>query len=211
MTYASVADMRAEGVTTADADDARLTALLADATSIIDAACGWWFEPRTVSFTLSGRGTKFLDTQVPPISITTLELDGVALAVTAPDLLIVGSLLESPKRTIKHTTTFTKGRDNVLVSGSFGWVETVGNQLLPPAAIRRACIMLAVGWIPKLATAEASEAQFRSRIVEERTRDQSYKLSEPSSSTSSSSSLTGNQVVDDLLVRYMRPPQFGAA
>ena len=54
--YASVADLRAEGVTAAEASDARLELLLDEASRLIDRVTGWFFEPRSLMLHLSGRG-----------------------------------------------------------------------------------------------------------------------------------------------------------
>jgi len=54
--YASVADLRAEGVTAAEASDARLELLLEEASRLNDRVTGWFFEPRLLTLRLSGRG-----------------------------------------------------------------------------------------------------------------------------------------------------------
>ena len=53
----------------------------------------------------------------------------------------------------------------------------------------------------------AGEARNRWRILEERTRDQSYKLDR----VSRSGVLTGDPEVDEILLRYRRPAPMGAA
>ena len=57
MSYASVADLRAEGVLESEASDERLEALLEEASGTIDRMTGWWFEPRELMIRLDGRGT----------------------------------------------------------------------------------------------------------------------------------------------------------
>ena len=48
------ADLRAEGVTAAEASDARLELLLAEASRLIDRVTGWFFEPRLLTLRLRG-------------------------------------------------------------------------------------------------------------------------------------------------------------
>ena len=67
--YATVADLRAEGVTVAQADDARLEALIDAATAEIDRVTGWFFEPRALTLTLDGRGAPSLELPAPPRSM----------------------------------------------------------------------------------------------------------------------------------------------
>jgi len=48
--YASVTDLREEGVSEAQASDTRLTALLQECSQSIDVFTGWFFEPRAHTF-----------------------------------------------------------------------------------------------------------------------------------------------------------------
>ena len=52
--YATVAELRGEGVTETMASDDRLNALIAEATSAINQATGQFFEPRKRIFRLDG-------------------------------------------------------------------------------------------------------------------------------------------------------------
>jgi hypothetical protein len=56
-------------------------------------------------------------------------------------------------------------------------------------------------------TDDAAEARDRWRIIEEKTRDQSYKLDKPGDP----GPLTGDPEVDRILTRYRRPAGLGAA
>ena len=47
--YATVADLRAEGVAPTTASDARLEALVGDAGAYVDSVTGWFFEPRSLT------------------------------------------------------------------------------------------------------------------------------------------------------------------
>jgi|WetSurMetagenome_2_1015567.scaffolds.fasta_scaffold104444_2 hypothetical protein len=206
--YASVADLRAEGVTTSEVDDARLALLIRECTALIDRACGWWFEPRTVGFVLSGRGSRFLELPVPPITLSSLSLDGTALSVESPNCRILGDSVTGPSCTIKHIVVFRRGRDNVEVSGSFGYVDhDASGAVIVPDSVRRACMMLVIDRVPRLGSSDASALRDRWRILKEETRDQSVTYAERQQSVSA----TGNPDVDQLLSIYRKPLQLGAA
>jgi hypothetical protein len=206
--YASVADMRAEGVTEFEANDARLSDTIDEVTRLLDRVCGWWFEPRTAELMLSGRGSRFLELPVPPIAITSIEVNDSPFSVAAEDCKIVGNLCDGPPRIVKHSSLFSRGRNNVIISGTFGFVErSATNAPQVPRAIRRACILLVVERFPQAASAEAASKRDQWRVIEERTRDQAIVMAERKETASS---LTGNPDADKLLAAYRRPPQFGS-
>ena len=66
--YATVAELRAEGVAATTASDARLEALLADAGAFVDSVTGWFFEPRPLTLRLDGRGRPSVEPPGPPKS-----------------------------------------------------------------------------------------------------------------------------------------------
>ncbi len=68
-------------------------------------------------------------------------------------------------------------------------------------------MLLALRGLPPIADVEAREDnRRRPRIVEERTRDQSYRLAPAPTALD----LSGEPEVDDILVRYRRPLGLGA-
>lgn len=183
--YASVADLRAEGVTAAEASDARLELLLDEATHLIDRVTGWFFEPRQLTLRLSGRGAPSIELPVPP------GFDG-------------------PRFTRRHGRTFPRGHGNVVAEGLWGFTEDDGTPTgRTPLAIRRAAMLLVLRSMAPLADDTSFEARSRFRIIEERTRDQSYRL-DPARSTAAAN-LTGDPEVDTLLAPYVRPTPIGAA
>jgi len=210
--YASVADLRAEGVTPAMASDARLTALLADASAFVDAATGWFFEPRTLTLRLDGRGASSIEPPFPPIRIDALVIDGSPLSLDPDDLLVVGAPVapgfEAPRLTLRHWRRFPKDIGNVAVAGVWGYTEPDGTPFgRTPAAIRTATMQLVVRAMPYLADSAAwSDARQRWRLAEERTRDQAYRLHPPDLTTH----LTGDPEIDVVLLRYRRPAGLGA-
>jgi hypothetical protein len=69
-------------------------------------------------------------------------------------------------------------------------------------------MLLALRSLPLLGDGDSSdEARSRWRLIEERTRDQSYKLDRDSRTAM----FTGDSEVDAILARYRRPPGLGAA
>ena len=210
--YATVDDLRAEGVDQAQASDARLEALLDEASRTIDRLTGWFFEPRTATYRLDGRGTRSLEPPAPPIRLNRLTVVGYNLPRDPEHLVVVGAPVEpgfdAPRLTLLHGL-FPRGTANVVLRGLWGYTEPDGTPHgRTPLAIRRACVLLVLRWLPLIAdTDDAAEARDRWRIIEEKTRDQSYKLDKPGDP----GPLTGDPEVDAILLRYRRPAGLGAA
>ena len=211
--YASLTDLRDEGASLAEVPDSRALALLEEARSLIDRLTGWFFEPRALTLRLDGRGTPSLELPVPPLRLDGLEIVNGAPLGTTPDLLvIVGAPVlpgfDAPRLTLRYGRRFPRGRGNVVATGLWGFTEADGTALgRTPPAIRRACLLLALKHLPPLNEEASLEARSRWRLVEERTRDQSYRL-DPLRPTTPS--LTGDPEVDALLTPYMRPSPLGA-
>jgi hypothetical protein len=210
--YASVADLRDEGVSVAQASDDRLLALLDEASRAIDSFTGWFFEPRTLTLRLDGRGTPSIEPPVPPIELPALSVGGSAVSVVPEDLVIVGAPVQpgfdAPRITRTRKRVFPKGPGNVEATGIWGYTENDGTPHgRTPLEIRRACMLLVLRWLSPLAEGD-TEARSRWRIIEERTRDQSYKLDRVSGG---GSTFTGDPDIDGIVARYRRPPGLGAA
>ncbi len=210
--YASVADIRDEGVSEAQASDDRLLALIDEAGRAIDSFTGWFFEPRTLTLRLDGRGTPSIEPPVPPIELTQLLVGGSTLSLSPDDLVVVGAPVppgfDAPRITRTRRRVFPKAAGNVEAAGVWGYTEEDGTpQGRTPIEIRRACMLLVLRWLSPLGT-DDSEARNRWRILEERTRDQSYKLDRV---TGAGSTFTGDPDIDGIVARYRRPPGLGAA
>ena len=54
MPITTIADVRAEGITSAMADDAKVTATIASCEAAFENACGQWFEERAVPIEIDG-------------------------------------------------------------------------------------------------------------------------------------------------------------
>ncbi|MGE5787938.1 MAG: hypothetical protein ACM3ZE_25315 [Myxococcales bacterium] len=209
--YASVADLRGEGVTSTEASDERLVVLIEEATQFIDRLTGWCFEPRTMSLRLNGRGSGVLELPVPPIRITRLVINEIELPTSPEDEIVfwapIPSYFDGP-RLVLLRGVFPRGHANVLVEGRFGYTEYDGTpEGRTPLAIRRACMLLVLRSLAPLTSETSSEARSRWRVTEERTRDQSFKLA----SIEGGAAFTGDPEIDALLGPYARHSALGAA
>jgi hypothetical protein len=210
--YATVADLRAEGVTPLQADNARLGRLILEAGQFIDRVTGWYFEPRAMTLQLDGRGTPTLEPPVPPIELWRLAIDGHEVSLNPSSVIVVGAPVgpgfDAPRLVLRDGRVFPRGQRNVQAEGWWGYTEPDG---VPsgrtPLEIRRATMLLVLRGLPPLADAEAVDARNRWRVVEERTRDQSYRLG----SNGTPGPFTGDAEIDAVLLRYRRPPGLGAA
>ena len=217
--YATVAEMRAEGVSEDVASDARLELALDEASKTIDRVTGWFFEPRHETVRLSGRGAATVELPFPPIELEHVRVGGGFWMPAhdiplTPDLIwVVGAPIradfDAPRITLRFGYAFPLGQGNIEVVGVFGYTEADGTPRgRTPLAIKRAAMILALRSIPVVADVEAREDnRRRPRLIEERTRDQSYRLAPPVPGAT----LTGEPEVDDILARYRRPLGLGAA
>ncbi len=213
--YASLQRLRAEGITEAQANDARLLALSQEATALIDRTAGWWFEPRPYRMRLDGTGTPSVYPSVPPILLETLTVSGAPYATDEASLVTVGSPIMGSFAGARLTLTagvFPRGRGNVVAGGLWGFTVPEPGAAAPnplgvtPPAIMRAAVLLVLRYLAPEASAEADDARGRGRLVSERTHDQSYTLAKPTSYVG----LTGMSSVDALLAPYRRTRQLGA-
>lgn len=212
--YASVADLRDEGITPAMATDARLTRLLDEASAFVDRVTGWFFEPRALTLRLDGRGHASIELPVPPIRLDALAVEHEGVLSTGPeDLVVVGApvipAFDAPRLTLRHGRRFPRGVANFTATGLWGYTEPDGTpEGRTPPAIRVVTMQLALRAFPLLGDIEAwSDARLRWRLLEERTRDQSYKLGAPPFATF----ITGDPEIDLVLMRYRKPAGLGAA
>jgi hypothetical protein len=212
--YATVADLRAEGVTPARASDERLAHLIDEASVFIDRLTGWWFEPRALELTVSGRGTPTLELLAPPIRLDSMLVDRRVARTDAGELLIIGAPVRSgavePRITRRHGV-FPMGVGNVVLDGVFGYTEPDGTpEGRTPLAIRRATMLLVLRLLPLVGDASsATEAWDRWRVVAEITRDQSIRYSPIAESLLVDAAL--DPEVAALVRRYQRPIGLGAA
>lgn len=210
--YCTVADLRTEGVTEPQASDARLRALIEEASQTIDRLTGWWFEPRWRRLRVDGRGTPSIEPPAPPIRLDRVLVYGYELSLLEEGFYVrgapVGPGFDAPL--IRRTRgLFPREPGSVELEGVFGYTEEDGTDFgRTPLEIRRACILLVIRLLPRLGDINAvDDARNRWRLLSERTRDQSYTLAPPRRE----GELTGDIAIDDILARYMRPAGLGAA
>lgn len=223
--YASVPELREEGAP-ASITDARISALLDEATRTIDRVTGQFFEPRQLTYRLDGRGTPTLELPVPPIRLDVLRVDfeghqpfpfisgyPFEFSLDPAGLVVFGAPVRSDfdgaRLTLRHGLFFPKGHGNVSAAGLWGYTEDDGTSAgRTPLVVKRACLLLALRWLQPLGDDASHEARTRWRILEERTRDQSYRLD---ANRGGGLWLTGDPEVDTLLTPYVRTPPLGAA
>jgi len=214
--YATVADLRAEGVTEAQATEDRLRPLLEEASLLVDRICGWWFEPRAKELRLDGRGTPTLELPAPLLRLDRLAIQGATQPAAGmddePAYIMIGQPLVGDFRAPSLRLVsgfFPHGWGNVRLTGILGVTEADGSLLgRTPLEIRRATMLLVMRSVARLADDASADARHRWRLLEERTKDQSYKLAPLASAAGAGGS--GDPEVDAILARYRRPPAMGA-
>ncbi len=209
--YATVAELRGEGVTATTASDDRLSALISEATSTIDQVTHWFFEPRKRCFRLDGRGSATLECPVPLIQLDRLAIEGHESRLPPESLVVAGAPVsagfDGAWLTRKDNGVFPRGLGNVVVDGLWGYTEDDGSPTgCTPKAIKRACLLLVLQWLYPLGTDAAMDQRNRWRVIAERTRDQSVSYEragryEPE---------FGDWEIDSILRRYRRPLGLGS-
>ncbi|MCP4599307.1 MAG: hypothetical protein GY847_02015 [Proteobacteria bacterium] len=114
----------------------------------------------------------------------------------------------APRFTLVDGRVFPNRRDIIEVRGLWGYTEDDGTAYgRTPLEIRRACMLLVIRQFPPLGDTNAvADARSQWRIIEEKTRDQSYKLDKPAGPAP----ITGDPEIDSVLIRYRRPPGLAA-
>jgi hypothetical protein len=225
--YCTVQDLRDEGVPTSYSDS-YLETIIQRVSRDIDRYTGRWFEARSLSYTLDGSGTVALLLEQPIISITEVQLDGVAYA--SSDLIVYNRHItqgllspddrENPKIEIRQPydddllfkfglTWFPKGQQNMQVEGVFGYTDYDGSsQGYTPLAIKQAAKMMAIRELTPLYNADPTDERSGAwwRITSQRTRDQAITYANPVSLGSQGvGPFTGDPRIDNILLRYCAP------
>lgn len=187
--YASIEDVRAEGITKTQADNDRVWALIEEMSDLVDRLTGWWFEARgPKTYKLDGTGTKWLHLPAPVIAVTQVRrmfrgsAPDQSLILAADDYVVYDREEDrfNPKLQLitghtgrfvtaatsdpfRHVAKFHRGALNYEVDATLGFVDDPGVSNKPPDQIRRAVIMLIVHYASPLATAPTDdEFQLRS-------------------------------------------------
>lgn len=204
MSYASLAEARAEGITTGQASDVRLQALLDAASEFIDDRTGWWFDARAKTLRLDGTGAEHLHLPAPIVSLSSVSIDNTVLTLTADtgDVIQYGALTDpqaerlNPKLVrrvqsgallgarsygygdwrlpARTMLPWPKGRKNITVAGSFGMTASNGTD--PPREIKELCLRLAVRSLALLTNAAGQADRRTGEVVKETTDGHAYEL-----------------------------------
>ena len=207
MSYCSVADLRAEGLTIEQASKDEAEKLISEACDFIDKYTGQWFELREKTIRLDGRGGQFLVLPVFLRSVISIKVNNETLD---PNEYVLYNRI-SPEDDRRYPKIFcgnkwSSGILNIKIRGYWGYVE---EDLTTPLLIRRAAIKLVLyKFLPTLGDADAqAEKNTQRLLVKETTDGHSYELAENAVEASSSSSLlsTGDVEVDEILEYFKRP------
>ena len=158
--YASIAEVRAEGVP-ASVADARITLRISKWEAIIERMTGNYFHVLTPGeLTFDGSNMSLLHFSVPLIAVSSLKINDETTALSTDDYRVYASITppkddrQNPKIELRGSnsiyrrtsTLFMKGYDQK-VTATWGWVDpdpvTPGAYITPPA-IKAAVIQLVV-------------------------------------------------------------------
>lgn len=116
---------------------------------------------------------------------------------------------DGPRPLVGSGFGFPPGSRNVRVTGLFGYTDFDGSPTgCTPLLIREVCKRLVAREIPLLGdTGRREDAQRRYRLIQEKTRDQSYTLDK----LQLHGALTGDPEIDTILIQFKRPADLGAA
>lgn len=200
--YCLVSDLRSEGVTTTDADDARCQMMISMASRYIERITRRFFNPRslTVDQNGNGSGTHFYDQPVIAIDSINITIEGISFSGQPIDLNdvaiynrhITQNLLspddrDNPRVQFKRADPefarlhallgrriFYEGKLNIRTIGVFGYTDFDGSQLgKTPDLIKWACIQLAFRNLIKLSSVDDRFERLNyNNIKRMRTRDQ---------------------------------------
>lgn len=131
--YALVSDLRAEGVATAEATDARLARLIRLATQYVDRITGRFFEPRPMTLALDGSGGRILLLGHPIIAIRDVTLL-VAMPAEIGELPVVPSFFKVYNRHLTQGLLDPDDRENPRLE-FFHESDLLGVQATPAASL----------------------------------------------------------------------------
>lgn len=195
--YATVPEIRAEGVTAEQASDAQVEAVIRRAVVLIDTLTGQWFEARTCTIRFDGTGTPTLFLRVPVISVQEVRISGQPIDLA--EVVVYNSVQDRRNPRLYYAPGFPKGKGNVEVVGSFGYVEQDNST---PELIKYACRKIVISNLAPLTDKDAQEEKKRARIVSETTDGHSYTLAREERPAG----LTGDPEVDSILAQFMATP-----
>lgn len=218
--YALVSDMRREGIGQKHSD-ARVAAEIASASKYIERVTRRWFEPRRLALDLDGSGHANMLLDHPVIGLESIQLSGETATLDLDTVKVYNRHIaggeddrSSPKlsfsgvgreygQTSCGPPCWRRGTQNVNVAGLFGYTDFDGSPTgETPELIRKATRLLVVRGIEPMTSARRADAQSKSRLTGERTREQSYTMS-----AGREGAFTGDVEVDDIILMYCAPPR----
>jgi hypothetical protein len=204
---------------------------LRDATQLIESITGRIFEPTYIDARYNGTKAAALPLGHPIIGIDAVDMmtsNDIYLSVELDDLVVYNRHLTTGLRDpddrdnprIEFVTSlsiegypllqsfFYRGRQNIHVSGVFGYTEYDGTPVgARPRQLARIAGILALRQIKDPFGLDVAVSQ-PGRIRSARTRDQAVTFA--TARDGGVGALTGDRTVDDILIAYMRPPHYGA-
>jgi hypothetical protein len=186
--YCTIADVRAEGYAALEYPDARVTAMIAAASMLIDVECGRWFDVRTKTYTIMGRGDSILDLPHFPITITSItiidpcgDMDETVVADDEYELMQDG---EDPRRLprLYYRNGVWPSDMKIVVVGTFGFVDDPLGAKVTPPEIKRLCVMWVGSLLPQLGAVGLSLDEIESEQIA----DYKYKLRSATEDSASS-------------------------
>ena len=198
MSYCTIDDLRAEGVSEEDYSDEELGRLIEASSEFIDRVTGQWFELREKVIRLDGRGGKNLVLPVFLSEAYSVKVDHEEIE----DYVLYNRMEDRAYPKIFRCSGWAHGRLNVEVFGQWGYVEEDGTT---PPAIKRAAMKLALYNFPALTDSEAQEENaIRGLLLSETTDGHTYMLSDSAVAEAYSGAITGDAEIDGILKSYMR-------
>ena len=236
--YCLLSDLRAEGVTTTDASNARAMLAIRRASQLIERYTGRRFGAEYLDLRFDGSGGRFLLLSVPVIGIegftlTTLGVDE-PLEEPDPDFFRVynrhlSGLTQPDDRNDPKVELFAtgyaghigvvtslgawehypRGRQNIRVKGVFGYTDPDGSPFgVTPPLLRRAAVQLAIRELVQLNDRDGQEDAKWRHRI---TSERTRDQSYNLAKPAGPAAFTGDYEIDSILVSFRRPPQFGSA
>ncbi len=204
MSYCTIEDLRSEGFTEEDFTDEALALLIEQSGKLIDKITGQFFEPRTMTIRLDGRGGQNLLLPLFLIGDEIIKVDNEVL--NQDEYILYNRFYPDDDRhypKIYRAKKWPAGKLNIEITGNFGYVE---EDLSTPKDIKRAAMKLAVSYFPLLSDKTAQEEKaLQGLVISETTDGHSYSLSAEALTNIQSGALTGDSEVDAILRTYTRP------
>ena len=224
MALFTVQDMRNEGLSSEDATDAQILRAIPIVNAFLYIATRQFFEPKTYDATtplkLDGSGTPILHLPVPVVRLASVSEYGNDVPIANlvvynrefPDDRFNPKIVKQAQTTLGFggvgvyyggqatfkAATWSRGYQNVQLTGVFGFVEPDG--VSPPPAIKKTAMRILLrGW-RNLCDALEAQDRMTGVITSESTDGHSYSLS----GTIFGAGLTGDPAIDDVLAMYKR-------